>query len=334
MQTSLVPGVSANSWLTPLKLAAKTTGTVSYVTNSGCSLVFNSKIRVNSASALMGRRHFEVGKQDIDKNEYIQGIQIKSRNFARTNSSTLTKSSSSQTGKTQANGKDVKQKFRLPQRPQTSPAGCVTVLARDQNEIQVDVLIIRSLSITASRNNVNREKLVINGDNDDLNNIKEIKSACKRRIKSAPIRESSSADNEKTLTEFESRARKHTPGYWRNTSFNNRSQNTSLDQEEKRTPSDVSKRHRGSFLQSLFRRNSDLRHSVDCPYKCRGCFKACLVSEKFVDNYLGKRVSDSSSVSNAYLRNKDKRSECFKQYDCHKYLDNKALHCSQTTKNS
>ncbi|KAK3585526.1 hypothetical protein CHS0354_022934 [Potamilus streckersoni] len=339
MHTSLLQGVSANSWLTPPVLATKTTPTVSYATNPGCSLGVNSRMRAKCASGIMGRRHFEVDKQDIGKNEYIRGIQIKSCTStrtstqtgskssdsqtitqgiqfkscisSRTNTPTLSKSSNSQTGKTQINGKDFEEKYRLLQRPKTSPAGCGTGLARDPNQIQMDALRIRSFSITSSRKSDNREKLGINGDNDDFNNVKEMKSVYEHRIKSAINREFSSVRKEKKSKEFEKRAKTSTPRYWKTKNSNNGLQNSSLEKEEKQTISDVSQRLRGSFLQNLLQRNSDLRHSVDCPYKCRGCFRACLVSEKFVDYYLGKRVSDSPSVPDAYSRNEHKTSKCF-----------------------
>ncbi|KAK0052814.1 hypothetical protein Bpfe_017668 [Biomphalaria pfeifferi] len=117
----------------------------------------------------------------------------------------------------------------------------------------------------------------------------------KRRVQSAPAKTSSEftnnivtrdkdlvKDNVRTAKPFTEEKRQFSNMYWRaRSSYHKKMTDTQMvnDADQNYMPP------KGTLLRPLLY-NEDgaiMRHSAGCPYKCKECFKACLVSEDFME---------------------------------------------------
>ncbi|KAK6986245.1 hypothetical protein BgiMline_015881 [Biomphalaria glabrata] len=117
----------------------------------------------------------------------------------------------------------------------------------------------------------------------------------KRRVQSAPAKTSSEftnnivtrdkdlvKDNVRTAKPFIEEKRQFSNMYWRaRSSYHKKMTDTQIvnDSDQNYVPP------KGTLLRPLLY-NEDgaiMRHSAGCPYKCKECFKACLVSEDFME---------------------------------------------------
>ncbi|KAK6170099.1 hypothetical protein SNE40_018576 [Patella caerulea] len=128
----------------------------------------------------------------------------------------------------------------------------------------------------------------------DINTIDGIKRSYMKRAQSAPA-------GALRLNQLNDASHGKKPTlYWRAKSAYHRKAISKEEQLD--APNDDSySETRGSLLRPLlYSSEGAIKHSAGCPYKCKGCFKACLVSEDYLDK--AQQRSESERAQSSWRR--------------------------------
>ena len=113
---------------------------------------------------------------------------------------------------------------------------------------------------------------------------------------------------------------KSVPLYWRTRSNHHRKQFS----YEYESPDDVIDEFRGSLLKPLLYRDGfNLKHSAGCPFKCKGCFKACLASSEYLENLQRNRTCKKTPIRPKFYHRKIVEMALAKSQPVNRFLKNK-----------
>lgn len=331
----IMNGISANSWFSPCGITDRSDKTSTPYGPVSDEIRACLQERAQSAAAFLGRRHFELDQQALKTDEVLRG-----RNVYFKSESDITEVKESTKGRfcgkcPSANPKDIRNKLLL-QRPQTS------YIVRSKVNVDTNFIRpqIESLKIQDRKQPVHSDKKstcvmcnhdntnVCNDEDDEDNKEKgdedvKVKSVeeCSGHRKSNKHSFKSARDMKKSfgnraysapplsrmLKDNQEGALTHrpegdtTPLYWKTRTIYHRKQLAGTDSEE------VDKRveflSKGSLLKPLlYQQGTDLKHSAGCPYKCKGCFRACLVSQDYLEGLKQRKIP--SGRKSRYVRPK------------------------------
>jgi len=303
-----INGISANSWFTPYGIIDKkeiSTAPYGPVTDE---IRVCLQERAQSAAGFLGRRHYEIDKQNLKTNEILRGrkIDLTGSCVRETESEVFQKSK--RCWKCASENKKTDKERILLQRPHTSY--CIRprpMMDTDGLRPKVESLTIREKSFNRQEHEegdkIELSDITVQCENETdasekrteetFRNPREMKVAYEKRVQSAPpiVRQRQSFETEVTAS-----ARTHsTPLYWKTRSIYHRkniAENTSDDQTDRSVFFS-----KGSLLKPLlYQKGDDLKHSAGCPYKCKGCFRACLASQDYLNELRKKRAQSIRQV--------------------------------------
>lgn len=278
-------GVSANSWLYPIggKRDELTYSDGPYdSTGTKAQSRHYERLRRHSAVPEMHRNRFD--ENGIDKNEVLKGIQLELRPDRMT--------SEPKPGKRVRENKENSLKSRSFLEPidgnTVRPSTCPGFRSRPTvSQSQPCELVITSTGLNKPKdsNNINSNKHDFYKEYEHnaskFDNTEVEKASLDEPINSTP------AEKEK-IRPYYSRS-EIVPSLFLKTRGAHSVTCDVLKPREK----EKAKFKRGPVLRSLLQKSSPmLKHSDGCPYKCKNCFKACLVS----DDYYNKMKENRSVV--------------------------------------
>ena len=280
-------GVSVNSWFSPMGISVSPEK--EQVSYSPITKNLRSKLeeRAKSASAVLGRRYFEIEQQEVGKDEVLQGSSMFKANACPSTQRQNVKSASGRfcgNGCSASSG-EIRSKI-LSQRPHTC------------HGTRPDKPVYEKLSISAKSLEILgcQHKMETTGSNattvkqnkvrllSDFKTDHQMRDAFYQRVKSAPP----SIQHVQVNTDCETN-KGNIPLYWKTKSIYHRKQfaaTTGCDTEE-----NLETASRGSLWKPLLYSNDGgIKHKAGCPYKCKGCFRACLVSQDYMDKLLSGEI--------------------------------------------
>ena len=276
--------------------------------------------RAKSASAVLGRRHFEIEHQDLKRHEVLKGKQcpqkinqlltIKKIDNGITNDSDLVKS----------NKEAAQAKPRANERPKTAYS-----IPRPQRRIKPSLSlpclnIKQLLDETFNKTNTSTEDksdsqssrnscmsvmdvrhqnvTILNNETISFRSVQAMREAYHRRVQSSPA----CTDLQCPVCVTESKQPEQ-------------QQEVVLRQTERLfTPrnrlEDFVERSRTNLRKSclkplLYSEDCDIQHSAGCPYACKGCFRACLASDDYMAD--AKLERDNNLRTSCVKNDKSKR---------------------------
>ena len=249
--------------------------------------------RAQSANAVVGRRFYELEKQDLQQADILRGVHLankmegllcvdRSKYFDKTTQHLCKTSSSIEIGDHE----------RTKSRPITAIPVLTPKTPRPEPSSDVPGLCIRQLNVSENMNNsltnvsnfgenrsassrskrfneyrVHRPMTGYKEHEDKrerANSVREMRDAYNERIMSAPPWMSLEPDTGNAS--HEKQADEHIPP------------KTAL-MRTRRLKDDKS----CTWKPLIYDKESDIKHSQGCPYQCKGCFKACLASEDYLE---------------------------------------------------
>ncbi|CAG2195778.1 unnamed protein product [Mytilus edulis] len=230
-------GISVNSWFTPMGISPEKLQTPYSPVKKDLQTKLHE--RAKSASAVLGRRHYEIEKQEVKRDEILQGCSmLKTKTTGIVQTSRKVKSASGRfCGTSTHSSGEVRSKILL-QRPHTCHG------TRTRNE-----------------------------------------EAFYTRIGSAPP----SIQHVQSNPQVDTSNKSSTPLYWKTKSAYHRKQITTDSGCENSNDSECVSR--GSLWKPLlYSDDNGKKHKAGCPYKCKGCFRACLVSQDYMDKVMSGKI--------------------------------------------
>ena len=322
----LYNGISANSWLTPIGISVKKTAPNKHIgyLNEECRKTISEQAKGNNG--IVGRRHFELTKQLLTDQDLVVGKHFSSKhgcgrsNFLEEN---IEKDRDSEfkgfanrrpslavgrpvTRVEQRRARTAIQSKLDTLRPFTAPS----ILARDINEDNSETfptLFIRQCTALTSQENTTLETT---GE--------QLKPKRSRNggTKSAPPHSSSHTSTtgfnslHAMQEAYELKLKQPLPAWVSN---DGRSAGGQIpypkDMVESCDTKAISPRNRfdkdatirempqSSLKPLMYNKDSDVRHSAGCPYKCKGCFKACLASDDFIQDKSKTNTKPNNKVA-------------------------------------
>ena len=270
-------GVSANSWLSPIGIIREKPLFSEYPYNiMRPQTVPRWKGRAKSSKVIQNIGKQSTGFNDnIDKNEVLKGIKMKTKNASELDAGYICSKES-----LPSCCKDtVETRKKVPindnsNRPNTCPANVSKHSATRSKSYD---LTITATGLNKSRNcqcvdkSLNKEEY--SKDDRPSENFPDMKKLLNERLKSAPpgLNMTITSHPSTTTTCESSRS-----SFSKTGDIYSRRQATPKGRNE-------DKSMHGPVLRSLLQRSSsDFNHSNGCPYKCKGCFRACLASEEYL----------------------------------------------------
>ena len=319
----LYNGISANSWLLPIGISVKKqrrNTTVGHL-NEECRKAINE--RAKGQNGIVGRRHFELTKQQLTREDFIVGRPIASKsasevschldeNLKQPENYNCTKkdkgiSSVISTPATRSQGVRLPNDPLLPKsakvgrnrfdsmRPFTAPSA----MNRDHYQEITDALptlLIRQCSSLTSQNNA-----FVESKDDMTKHQRSRQSGAKSAPPcSNPLRSNAGFSSLHAMQEaLEQKLRQAPVPAW--IGNEGRSAGGPLpypkdvpESMDKKGTTPKNRFDKDSALQMpppqsplkplMYSQESEVRHSAGCPYRCKSCFRACLASDDFVQN--------------------------------------------------
>lgn len=295
-------GVSVNSWFSPIGITMSPQREQIPYSPVNKSLQEKLKERAKSASAVLGRRHFEAEQQEVRKDEILEGnsvFQTHSTDTARISSKILT---GRFCGRSAPKSIDTKQK-PLNQRPHTchgTRPGKI-VLQRpttsQPEKLHFDKLSINAKSLELPKSDIKKDSALGIAKVEakemrmlsDFQTEHEMREAFVTRVRSAP----SCAKKVLSAVDIGDKTKQTTPLYWRTKSAYHRKQ-MFLEIGGKRESEEDSLSRGSLWKPLLYSKDGGIRHKAGCPYKCKGCFRACLVSQDYMDKLMSGQIKRHS----------------------------------------
>lgn len=326
----LMNGISANSWLTPIGITQKSEKAPYGPINDEIKTVIQE--RAFSAGAVLGRRHFEIEKQEVKKNEVLYGHRVnftpsgeiktehkiehggrfcgrkcisnylEYRNkYLTSRPNTCFASLRSQHTPDVGSLNVQAEQIGTTSRPHTSHGAMETKRTPDIEtlNVQAEQVCMKDRPSTSNGSlEIKSELDIENGKSEQTFNQKcnsnkapeetspfksfsEMKIAYRDRVKSAPALLTKPIPQDIQITQDKTKP-KSVPVYWRARTVYHRRQMANCGGEE--FEDNFVYFTKGSLLRPLMHSESTaLKHSAGCPYKCKGCFRACLVSQDYYE---------------------------------------------------
>lgn len=264
--------------------------------------------RAKSASSILGRRHFEVDRQTLAKEEILQGINVLSKEGAD-NVLDTDKYKERKVrvrfvdNKYQYMTSDIKLSYSAERRPTTAPsilkASCqvrcavlpdltVTKLMVSNNKTHDNMVNTNELSDDKKQRCVSaidvRARSAILNDVGTLKSVTAMREAYQIKMNKDldSIDQNIEIDCRKDLTKIKIALELQGKDNHRSL-YHHRSEKR-LITPRNRFEHDEKKHIRRSGLKPLlYSEEHELLHSAECPYNCPGCFRACLASDDYFE---------------------------------------------------
>lgn len=274
-----IKGVHVNNWTTRANDPKPRNDSIEHG-HVHRDLALQINTRAKSASSILGRRYFERAQQQLIDTDILRGIRL---GFQQDKESKENIKKVSQLRKYELNNKlntPLCSKIRALSRNKISPgnssfATTVMGISFKKKIIKTpcwdeSVKIIPCSDIlggcAVKGEKLEKHKLVLD--------IEE-------RAKSAPAHMRYCYD----LQNLKTTPRKHTPLFWNVRNVHTRKLQGRLNTTGNYHADSVVGCRRPMLRSLLHDTNGLSKHSADCPYKCKSCFKACLVSDDYMQKY-------------------------------------------------
>ena len=333
-------GVTANTWFSPLGLVNK--HNKKPFKNSPLTEQLRSKIheRAKSANAVMGRKFHEVARQCVNRDEILTGKHLVSKVEEMMDKSEELRIKTDKLGVKRVGWNDLPEaSTRSLVRPKTSPApGCrskglaMTFTgpddAADQRRASApsiprprtspgeirDFLEVRHLKVAnytdsqkvTSSQDGEGKPIILGEDTISFRTFGAMKEAFAAKVvPPIPTSTKPQASEERgqgaTSTPAPPNAG-NTTKFWPSRKDVHKSKHMKNPGQEDSGPQSP----RGSSLRPLLYSNDcEIKHSAGCPYMCKGCFKACLASEDYIQR-AKKMREDRDKKEKTQLRRRRK----------------------------
>ena len=316
----LYNGISANSWLLPIGISVKKQrrNTVGHL-NEECRKAIRE--RAKRQNGIVGRRHFEVTKQQLTKEDFIVGKPIASKSASevscrldenqKESENDICIKKDKETSSVISRPATRSHSVRLPNdtilpnsakvgrntfdsmRPFTAPS----VMNRDNYHEFADALptlLIRQCTTLTSQSNV-----FVESKDDTRKNQRSRQSGAESAPPcNKPQRSNTGFSSHHAIQEaLEQKLRQAPVPAW--VGSDGRSAGGPLpypkdvpEGSDKKGTTPRNRFEKDSALQMpppqsplkplMYSQESEVRHSAGCPYRCKSCFRACLASDDFV----------------------------------------------------
>lgn len=277
-------GISVNSWFTPMGISPEKLQTPYSPVKKDLQTKLHE--RAKSASAVLGRRHYEIEKQEVKRDEILQGCSmLKTKTTGIVQTSRKVKSASGRfCGTSTHSSGEVRSKILL-QRPHTCHGTRSDKVVYDKLSISAKSLELCHHKPSASVMNIIEDKKEDLRLLSDFKTEHEMREAFYTRIGSAPP----SIQHVQSNPQVDTSNKSSTPLYWKTKSAYHRKQITTDSGCE--NSNDAECVSRGSLWKPLlYSDDNGKKHKAGCPYKCKGCFRACLVSQDYMDKVMSGTI--------------------------------------------
>lgn len=308
-KTSMVcqNGISANSWLTPIGIERKEKSE----TTIHIHQEIRSKIqeRARSANGIMGRRHFELGNQEIKKGEFLQGVHIPSKNENEKDTQDQKVASTSllkprpatsfipREGRNTPNRQHLRrftiathsQKRELPnlQIRQLFTKGSLKGTSKQENSADSQRRCVSAFDVKSEK------RVILNDQTISFRSFRAMKEAYDITTKSAEISSSNESSCNTTSSTTSNGINQEDRSKVCNSKLgvSNRENSEHVEMDSMRSQSCIS---RSMLRPLLFDEELDIQHSAGCPYSCKGCFRACLASDDYFEKVKNQKAQLNS----------------------------------------
>ena len=245
--------------------------------------------RAQTANAVVGRRFFELDKQDLQQVDILRGVHLanKMEGLLCVDRSRYYKKHIQNANKGYGCSIEISDRDRTKSRPITaipviSPKTMKPEASSDMPDLSIRQLILNESANDLQSKLTNYGETKLNASNkrfneyrvhrpmasfkentnkhERTNSVRELKGDYQERIMSAPAWMSLEPESNDTQQEAHDD-----------------------EQSKRKTGWTRTRRAEGSTWKPLiYDKESDIKHSQGCPYTCKGCFKACLASEDYL----------------------------------------------------
>ena len=336
----LYNGVSANSWLQPLGMGHRkdqSMPTKSLTVHDECRRTVIERAR--SAGAMLGRRHFETNRQTLGEEEVVQGVNI---GFKREDTSVAKAAVRPESNRVRFSDRAVplfqknkdqclkRELLIVKQRPKTAPSNLLVPKENGKKKEQ----LFDKLSITGIRRSSNPTET--DTTSEKPRSTEKIHADKRDDEKDENSRQDDSKPDFKTLKEMSAAYNaclENFPyplgmlGYQvvnpvgtAGSRLSNAQSVRLKQRQEDAPPRSITPRNRfekqdkvhmerpiSSLKPLLFNEDNVVKHGSGCPYRCKGCFSACLISEDYIEQSERQGVQSTKGETMDSQKKKVKR---------------------------
>ncbi|XP_064628509.1 uncharacterized protein LOC135488053 [Lineus longissimus] len=317
-------GISVNTWLRPFGLTLKRGQTIDR--SKGVELNDNLKNsirdRAQSANGILGRRHFELGRQELSRHQVLIGRSlVKKAGGSDDSDVTGSGERGGGDGKTRVSCRsalstcrpglsprgDVKRPFTgignfrdSVNRPYTAQPQCTVRNSKaDLPDLCITQIIgcrgdaricdTRNKQYLVSVHDVRKQATILDDETISFRSISAMKEAYKTRVKSAPVTKHSATHAEDQDCD-NPRDQEHAKIAEDRLGLKTPSNSHTTLKRWAFSSGDRERCHTAAGTRSctlkplLYSEECDVAHSNGCPQKCKGCFRACLASDEYFEN--------------------------------------------------